>query len=244
MRVASTLAISIGLSLLVLPCVAEDPDTTHVAMGLNARGPTMCDELAIVMDSLEINNVSVDDAVHRLSAVSKRVDPDQKGMSFVVDVDAVETSRPISLSLRNVTIYDALRNICKLGNVKAKIDGSQIHIVSMRESVDEMQVPSIDQNDSHHLIVSELQTVVIDKINFKKTDIAAVLKFLAQKTRQMDPTKRGINFVAGYIAPTDGIQRQVNLTTSNVVLADLLVQLSQQTNLRYFVEDGAVYFKP
>jgi hypothetical protein len=215
-----------------------------VAFGLNARGPAICDELAIVIPSFELNKASVDDAIHRLAEVSKHVDPDQKGMSFIADIDTVETSRPLSLSLHNVTIYDALRNICKLGNVKARIEGSQIHIVSMRESVDATQQPSIDQSDSHHLIVDKLQSIVIDKINFKKLDIAVALKLLGQKTRQLDPDKMGVNFVLGYIAPTDGVQRQITLTTANISVADLLVLIAQATNLRYFVEDGAVYFKP
>jgi hypothetical protein len=75
-------------------------------------------------------------------------------------------------------------------------------------------------------------------------DIAKILQYLGQRSRALDPDKQGVNFVLANIASTDNIQRQITLTTTNIALADLLVMVSQQTNLRYFVEDGAVYFKP
>jgi len=241
-KVAFLILVSAGL--LISPCAGAEPDSVHVSLAQGASAPTLCDELATIIPSLEINNGSIEEATDLLTKQSKIIDPDQIGMSFVVDPDAVETSRPITIYAHNLTLFDALHTICKLGNVKAKIVGSQIHLVSMRESVDAMQQPSIDQTVSHHLIVRKLQAITIDKVNLKKMDIAGVLKFLAQKTKQSDPDKKGINFVLGYIAPTDNVQRQVTLTTSNITLGELVVVIGQQTNLRYFVEDGAVYFKP
>jgi general secretion pathway protein D len=44
-------------------------------------------------------------------------------------------------------------------------------------------------------ITHKLQTIIIDKVNFEKLDIAAVIQFLQQKSKELDPDHQGINFV-------------------------------------------------
>jgi general secretion pathway protein D len=45
------------------------------------------------------------------------------------------------------------------------------------------------------IITRKLQTIIIDKINFDKLDIATVIQFLTQKSKELDPDHVGINFV-------------------------------------------------
>ena len=116
-------------------------------------------------------------------------------------------------------------------------------------------------------ITRKLQSIVIDKVNFDKLDIATVIQFLTQKSKELDPEHVGINFVlrltsdtptppAGAAAPTGAgtadanaapakqIRREVSITLENVPLADILGYIVQQTNLQYSVEDYAVYLRP
>ena len=44
-------------------------------------------------------------------------------------------------------------------------------------------------------ITHKLQSIIIDKVNFEKLDIAAVIQFLQQKSKELDPDHQGINFV-------------------------------------------------
>lgn len=44
-------------------------------------------------------------------------------------------------------------------------------------------------------ITAKLQSIIIDKINFDKLDIAQVVQFLTEKSKDLDPTHVGINFV-------------------------------------------------
>jgi hypothetical protein len=120
------LAILLGVVLVILPVGADEPDSTHVGFSLKGSGPTMADEFSTVMPSLELNNASVAEAMRHLTTVSKQVDPDQTGMTFTVDADAIESAKPVTLSLHNISMYDALRNICKLGHVKARLMGSDL----------------------------------------------------------------------------------------------------------------------
>jgi general secretion pathway protein D len=120
-------------------------------------------------------------------------------------------------------------------------------------------------------ITHKLQTIVIDKVNFEKLDIAAVIQFLQEKSKELDPDHQGINFVlrlnselappapdanaAPGAAPAPGapeapatpppsIHREVSITLENVPLSEILGYIIQQTNLQYSVEDYAVYLRP
>jgi len=122
-------------------------------------------------------------------------------------------------------------------------------------------------------ITHKLQSIIIDKVNFEKLDIAAVIQFLQQKSKELDPDHQGINFVlrlrsdvappavgatgttpAAGAAPADAsaaavaaaptIHREVSITLENVPLSEILGYVISQTNLQYSVEDYAVYLRP
>ncbi|HEV3272506.1 MAG TPA: hypothetical protein VGZ93_10035 [Candidatus Methylacidiphilales bacterium] len=44
-------------------------------------------------------------------------------------------------------------------------------------------------------ITHKLESIVIDRVNFEKLDIASVIQFLQQKSKELDPDHEGINFV-------------------------------------------------
>jgi len=121
-------------------------------------------------------------------------------------------------------------------------------------------------------ITRKLSSIIIDKVNFEKLDIAAVIQFLQQKSKELDPDHEGINFVlrlssdldaaapapaaggdaaapaagadAAAAAPLHAIHREVSITLTDVPLSEVLGYIIQQTNLQYSVEDYAVYLRP
>jgi len=99
-------------------------------------------------------------------------------------------------------------------------------------------------SESGRAIARKLQSIIIDKVNFNKLDIAVILQFLTQKSRELDPDKKGINFILGDITLQDHVHREVSVTLDNVPLADLLGYITQQTNLKWSIQDNAVYFHP
>jgi general secretion pathway protein D len=119
------------------------------------------------------------------------------------------------------------------------------------------------------MITRKLNSIIIDKVNFEKLDIAAVIQFLQQKSKELDPDHQGINFVLRLTAdqpppeaapgaaapapppagtpppaPPPSIRREVSITLENVPLSDVLNYITQQTNLKFSVEDYAVYLRP
>lgn len=122
------------------------------------------------------------------------------------------------------------------------------------------------------IIQRKLESIIIDKVNFDKLDIATVIQYLQQKSKELDPDHQGINFVlrlttdtsttpdnsggAAPAAPAGGadqtapaapahpIHREVSITLTDVPLSDILGYVIAQTNLQYTVEDYAVYLRP
>jgi len=117
-------------------------------------------------------------------------------------------------------------------------------------------------------IQQKLNSIIIDKVNFEKLDIAAVIQFLQEKSKELDPDHQGINFVlrlntesapptpetapgappappgAAPEPPAHPIRREVSITLTDVPLADVLQYIVNQTNLQFSVEDYAVYLRP
>jgi len=54
---------------------------------------------------------------------------------------------------------------------------------------------SITQTSNRAAITRKLQSIIIDKVNFDRLDIAAVVQYLYQKSKELDPEHEGVNFV-------------------------------------------------
>jgi general secretion pathway protein D len=140
-------------------------------------------------------------------------------------------------------------------------------VVSGPEKISAVQLHSNRANITH-----KLESIIIDKVNFDKLDIATVIQYLQQKSKELDPDHQGVNFVLRLTsdttaAPTDPnapapaapaagatpdataspahpIHREVSITLTDVPLSDILGYVIAQTNLQYTVEDYAVYLRP
>ncbi len=62
-------------------------------------------------------------------------------------------------------------------------------------AVEKKEIVDHSNQSNRALINHKLATIVIDKVNFEKLDIAAVIQFLQQKSKELDPDHQGINFV-------------------------------------------------
>jgi general secretion pathway protein D len=155
-----------------------------------------------------------------------------------------------------------------------KVNESWSEAISPDIVVPPTTVTTISSPSNRADITRKLQSIVIDKVNFDKLDIATVIQFLTEKSKELDPDHQGVNFVlrltsdtppaptantptgaapapgspeaaaAAAAAQSKQIHREVSITLENVPLADILGYIVQQTNLQYTVEDYAVYLRP
>ncbi len=88
--------------------------------------------------SLDFNNATIEEATNFLSIESKRLDPDHKGVNFIIQPEASSTAKAVSITLNNVPLGEALRYVCQLANVKFKVQDYAISIVPFSQSTDDL----------------------------------------------------------------------------------------------------------
>ena len=91
-------------------------------------------QLKNIFLSLDFNNATIEEATNFLSVESKRLDPNHKGVNFIIQPEASSTAKPVSITLNNVPLGEALRYVCQLANVKFKVQDYAISIVPFTAS--------------------------------------------------------------------------------------------------------------
>jgi general secretion pathway protein D len=88
--------------------------------------------------SLDFNNATIEEATNFLSIESKRLDPNKKGVNFIIQPEASISAKPVSLTLNNVPLGEALRYVCQLSNTKFKVQDYAISIVPFTQNTDDL----------------------------------------------------------------------------------------------------------
>jgi general secretion pathway protein D len=76
-----------------------------------------------------------------------------------------------------------------------KVNQSWSEAISPDIVVPPTTVTTISSPSNRADITRKLQSIVIDKVNFDKLDIATVIQFLTEKSKELDPDHQGVNFV-------------------------------------------------
>jgi len=96
-------------------------------------------KLKSIFVTLDFTDVSIEQATNYLYTESKRLDePTHKGIPFIIQPDASSTAKPISLTLNNVPVGEALRYVCQLADVKYKVQDYAVSIVPFTASTDDL----------------------------------------------------------------------------------------------------------
>ncbi len=88
--------------------------------------------------SLQFDNATIEEATNYLSIESKRLDPDKKGINFIIQPEASTSAKPVTVTLNNVPLGEALRYICQLSDTKYKVQDYAISIVPFSEPTDDL----------------------------------------------------------------------------------------------------------
>ncbi|HUF62850.1 MAG TPA: Amuc_1098 family type IV pilus outer membrane protein [Verrucomicrobiales bacterium] len=94
----------------------------------------------ITLDSIDLVSVTINEAVEFLRQRSQALDPNGRGISFVVDEQSVVAAgghtQPISLSLRGVPLLTALQYVTQLSGLQYRIEAFAVRIVGSSDSDD------------------------------------------------------------------------------------------------------------
>jgi general secretion pathway protein D len=197
-------------------------------------------KLNIIFLSLDFNEASIEEATNFLSIESKRLDPDHKGVNFIIQPEASTSAKPISLTLNNVPLGEALRYVCQLANVKYKVEDYAISIVPFNQNTDELISRTFNVPPSFVAPPSEATTLESAATAFSTRPIApsAAAAAPAAPAGEGDVVRaaleaKGVKFAPGGSAvytPTTG-QLTVVDTADQMELLEELVNAGQAPTL-------------
>lgn len=131
---------------------------------------------------------------------------------------------------------------------------------------DDVEVSRSIQRDGQQSNIAKmndkLQNIIIPSLSFNDMPLENAVRFLAAKSKELDPTGEGVNFVlkakptvvppkpnvaAGTQATTaaaPAVPRNITLTLSQVPLGDVVRFITNLTNLQFKVDEYAVFILP
>jgi general secretion pathway protein D len=195
-------------------------------------------ELSSIFLSLDFNGASIEEATNFLSIESKRLDPNHKGVNFIIQPDASSSAKPISLTLNNVPLGEALRYVCQLANVKYKVQDYAISIVPFNQNTDDLISRTFNVQPSFVTPPSAPATLDSAAAAFNRRPIAPTVAAPADNGDEGDTVRaaleaKGVKFAPGASAvytPTTG-QLTVVDTADQMELLEELVNAGQAPTL-------------
>jgi general secretion pathway protein D len=119
--------------------VGDQSSAAASAGATSAVGAAIDKKLKDIVVSLDFSpGTTIEQATTFLSIKSKMLDPDRKGINFIIQPEASTSAKPISLTLNNVPLKEALRYVCLLANVKYKVQDYAISIVPFSQNTDNL----------------------------------------------------------------------------------------------------------
>jgi hypothetical protein len=103
----------------------------------------------------------------------------------------------------------------------------------------DIHIPVQEGNPLAVALALKLHSMVVDKIDFDQLDVAGALQVLREKSKELDPEKKGINFVPS--SNFDG-PRSVTMKLEGVPMDAVLDLIGQQTGVKFLVEGYAVSY--
>lgn len=96
--------------------------------------------------------------------------------------------------------------------------------------------------DDGYLTRARLEKIVIPSIELRSASLTDALAFLRERVRELDPEKKGVNFV--YIPAVDAPEPQLTVSFKQIPLTEALGYFAELSNLELEFGDAAVVMRP
>lgn len=211
--------------------------TTNESTRTNVAG--VFDKLeSIIIPELNFNEVDVADAVRFLNEQSRALDPERKGINFVLKVNPTSPATPaegeaapppsvqrtLTLNLRQVPLIEVLRFITNLTNLQFKVEEYAVFIFPSTETSDVQVVRSFSVPPNFFTVTpratGEVGATGAATVEFVTADVKSELE------------QKGVKFPAGSSAAY--LPRSAKLIVRNTLdqinlIAQLLAEVSDAT---------------
>jgi hypothetical protein len=90
----------------------------------------------------------------------------------------------------------------------------------------------------------KLKSIIIPEIEFKEASLESVIAFFVQRSRELDPEKRGINFVLSSKMSSIAQSSKITLSLRKIPLSEALRYSLMQIKAEYRIDSFAVVIFP
>jgi hypothetical protein len=188
----------------------------------SAEAPTIQQKLEkIIFPTVQFQNATIQQALEYLRVKSRDLDttsddPAQKGVSFVVRMDGA-TPAPISLSLKNVPLLEALRYCTELSGLKYRVEA---YAVVVAPDFTEKPVPPAATPPP---VVGNADQIIFPTMQFEGATIAEAAEYLRVKSRDLDSAKQGVNV----ILKPGGADAKISLNLRNIPFSHAISYIAE-----------------
>ena len=185
---------------------------------------------AIRIPSIEFSEVPIEDAIEFFQIRSAELDiteadPAKKGINILAQ-DGLDSAPPISMTLRDVSLGEALAYMAQYAGLKVSADAHAVILSKAQEG----EARAIPANRPSRILSQKLSSIVIPSLEFSDVPFDDALEFLRVKSQELDtvdpsPGSKGVNLIRMPPAPGSAIPT-ISIKLRNIPLGQAVKYVS------------------
>ena len=232
--------------LTAVPSLAQDSAKPKVPAKLEKQktGKSIIQQKAekIMIPLLEFADADIDECLTYLRKKSQECDtdpdPNKRGLS-ILNRTPPGSAKPVTISLKNVSVWDAIHKIVAAAGVEVSMGGVGGNAIVIHPK----GAGPIPQPADAAYIKSALwlraEKIVIDRAMFDQSSAAEVCAFLNVKSKEADKAGKGVEFSAA-----GELKRTVTMDLRKVRLTDFISAVAEVIGAKITVAEEKIILKP
>jgi beta-lactamase regulating signal transducer with metallopeptidase domain len=235
------------LYLLVSPGLIE-PGLAGNAADSVARAEKGPEELrtrlgAIVIPELRLENATLSEALTFLAEKSRELDPAKQGVNIVHLPAPGEPAPQLTVDLRSIPLTEALRYVADLSGYVLEYGATAVTlrgIGTAPQAAANSPVPPADKTGGGSGRTGLAARLVLPEATFRNAPLPDVIRFLQEKSIELDPAKKGLNFILKINGEPRASEIDINLSLREIPLSEALRYVAQLGGLNLRFDENAV----
>jgi beta-lactamase regulating signal transducer with metallopeptidase domain len=213
---------------------------------------------AIIIPELIVSETPLTEVLDFLSEKSRELDPAKQGVNLV-HLPAEGASAPtITLTLKSVPLSEAIRYVAALSDLEVEFGDPSVTLrpratapkpEAPAAATTPGTVPGMASGPKTTVLVTTAEKnktaelaarLVLPRADFREAPLPEVIQFLQEKSIELDPEKRGLNFVLKAPGQPTPDSILINLSLREVPLSDVLRYVAELAGLKLRFEENAV----
>jgi hypothetical protein len=197
----------------------------------------------ILLPWVDFKEATVREAIDYLRKKSKELDIEHKDSLVLLRPNAGADAK-ITLSLRNVTILDALKHVVELADLELRAEPFALVVqpaTSPRPEI--LKLPPVPEPGTPEAaLMDRAKKLILPQLAWHETTTDEGVNYLRVRSAQFDPDGLGVNIVVKHSAKSRSAR--ISIAATDVTVNEMLVRLAQLSGLELGVHASAFYLHP